>query len=194
MRKLLLSIDTDKLRKRNVIPSSAEGSQGTDALHSFREIPRRASLARNDWLRLILSIALCLMLHPLCARAAAPLDPEGLAKFEKLKTGLYFVEQVVAEQGSGRLSRFAGSAYDGTLVIGGPDHPKQFGFCDQIDPGAAITLTDMTGGQLSYTVVRVDRREQADAGWLQDPEYDLTLFCRDTLSMTCIAVRCQAKP
>ena len=94
---------------------------------------------------------------------------------------------------SGKLSRFSGSAYDNTLVIGGPDHPKQFGFCDQIDLGVPITLTDMTGGQFFYTVARVDRSKHADAEWLQNPAYDLTLFCRDTVSMDYIAVRCQAK-
>ena len=100
----------------------------------------------------------------------------------------------VADQWDSRtLSRFSGSAYGNTLVIGGPDHPKQLGFCAQIDPGAPITVTDMTGGQLAYTVIRVDRSKNADAEWLQDTAFDLTVFCRDTLSSDYIAVRCRLR-
>lgn len=87
-------------------------------------------------------------------------------------------------------SRFCGSAYDGTLVIGGADTQGQFAFCDQIQQGAQITLTDMTGGEFTYTVSRVDRAKRATSQWLTEGEYDLTLFCRDTYSMTYIAIRC----
>lgn len=87
-------------------------------------------------------------------------------------------------------ARFSGSAYDHTLVIGGADDPHQFAFCDQIEHGALVTLTDMTGAQFSYTVSRIDRAKHAEAQWLTDAEYDLTLFCRDTYSMEYIAVRC----
>lgn len=87
-------------------------------------------------------------------------------------------------------SRFCGSAYDNTLVIGGADSSQQFSFCDKIDIGAMITVTDMTGVQFSYTVSRVDRAKQADAQWLSADDFDLTLFCRDTYSLEYIAVRC----
>lgn len=87
-------------------------------------------------------------------------------------------------------SRFSGSAYDQMLVIGGADTPGQFSFCDQIDNGAVITVTDMTGVQFTYTVSRVDRAKHAESQWLMSADYDLTLFCHDFYSMEYIAVRC----
>lgn len=84
--------------------------------------------------------------------------------------------------------RFCGSAYDHTLVVGGSDAPQQFAFCGQIDIGALVTLTDMTGVQFSYTVSRVDRADSAQTAWLQDG--DLVLFCREAYGFGYIAVRC----
>lgn len=85
-------------------------------------------------------------------------------------------------------ARFSGSAYNHTLIIGGADQSKQFAFCGQIDQGALVTVTDMTGAQFTYRVSRIDRGKHADAQWLSGA--DLTLFCRDTFSMNYIAVRC----
>lgn len=87
-------------------------------------------------------------------------------------------------------ARFTGSAYDGTLVIGGTDDPRQFGFCDRIDTGATVTITDMTGAQFTYTVSQVDRSGQAETQWLTQSDYDLTLFCRDQYTTDYLAVRC----
>ena len=87
-------------------------------------------------------------------------------------------------------ARFYGSSYDHSLVIGGADNSYQFSFCDKIEGGTVITITDMTGSQFSYTVGRVDRSKSAESNWLISGDYDLTLFCRDTYSMEYIAVRC----
>ena len=87
-------------------------------------------------------------------------------------------------------ARFSGSAYDKSLVIGGVDHPRQFGFCDEIKHDAVLSITDMTGAQFSYILSRIDRSKHAQTQWLQNEEYDLTLFCRSAYSMEYIAVRC----
>lgn len=87
-------------------------------------------------------------------------------------------------------ARFYGSIYDGSLIIGGFDDPRQFGFCGQIQHGATITLTDTTGQEFTYQVARVDRAKSAEAQWLTDPTWDLTLFCHDLHAMEYIAVRC----
>ena len=63
-------------------------------------------------------------------------------------------------------SRYFGSAYNGTLVIGGSDHDRQFAFCSKIQHGAEIAVTDMTGETFTYTVGRIDRSKHADAQWL----------------------------
>lgn len=86
--------------------------------------------------------------------------------------------------------RFHGSAYDSTLIIGGADDPRQFGFCDKIEHGAQITVTDMTGAQFAYAVSKVERAKHAEFQWLMDADYALTLFCHDIYSMEYIAVRC----
>lgn len=86
--------------------------------------------------------------------------------------------------------RFWGSAYDNTLVIGGTDSPQQFSFCAEIDNGATITVTDMTGAKFTYTVFRVDRAKDAETQWLAQTDCDLTLFCRDAYTFEYIAVRC----
>jgi len=87
-------------------------------------------------------------------------------------------------------ARFYGSAYDNTLVVGGADDSRQFSFCDKIDNGTVITITDMIGTQFSYAVSRVDRARKAESQWLMDTDHDLTLFCWDYLSMEYVAVRC----
>lgn len=86
--------------------------------------------------------------------------------------------------------RFCGSAYDNTLIIGGADNRWQFGFCDKIEHGARIIVTDMTGAQFTYKVSRIDRAKHAETQWLMDSDYALTLFCYDVYSMEYIAVRC----
>ena len=87
-------------------------------------------------------------------------------------------------------ARFLGSAYDRTLVIGGADDPRQFGFCDKIGHGTEVIITDMTGAAFSYTVTEINRASHAENQWLMDEKYDLTLFCHDIYSMEYIAVRC----
>jgi len=86
--------------------------------------------------------------------------------------------------------RFWGSANDNSLVIGGTDQQGQFDFCDKIDLGAIITVTDMTGAEFTYSVSQVDRAKHADTGWLCSEDHDLTLFARANFSLEYIAVRC----
>lgn len=87
-------------------------------------------------------------------------------------------------------ARFWGSAYDHTLVIGGTDSAQQFGFCDKIEHGTLVILTDMTGAQFAYTVTDIDRAKHAETHWLTDADCDLTLFCHDLYAMEYLAVRC----
>lgn len=95
---------------------------------------------------------------------------------------------------TGKLShypcRFWGSVYDNSLVVGGSDQTGQFDFCDQINPGAEITVTALNGEEFTYSVERVDRADHAEADWLMQDDYDLTLFARSAFSLEYIAVRC----
>lgn len=97
--------------------------------------------------------------------------------------------------GGGRVrtipARFCGTAYNGSLIIGGSDQPGQFDFFDQIQPGAAVKLTDMTGRVFSYTVSRIDRASSAAAEKLTGGEGELTLFVRDAYGLDYILLRCK---
>ena len=86
--------------------------------------------------------------------------------------------------------RFHGSVYDGTLVIGGYDQVGQFDFFDRINPGAHIYVTDMTGTEFEYHVVRIDRAKEINAEKLMNQNAGLTLFVRNRYSMEYLIVRC----
>ena len=86
--------------------------------------------------------------------------------------------------------RFWGSAYDGSLVIGGTDGTGQLAFCGRLDLGDVITITDMAGTQFTYEVVKIQRSSQADSEKLLEGDWDLTLFVRDSSTLDYILVRC----
>jgi len=86
--------------------------------------------------------------------------------------------------------RFSGTAYNGSLIIGGYDQAGQFDFFDRIYDGAAVILTDMTGTAFSYEVQRVERSMSAEADVLMDSDADLTLFVRDAQLLEYIILRC----
>jgi len=122
------------------------------------------------------------------------LEIDGVDYVALLEIPGYGVKLPVSDEWDGKNlyatpSRFSGSTYDNSLIIGGNDL-KQFSFCDQIENGAQVLVTDLTGAQFTYTVVAVDRAKHAEAQWLAEEGTDLTLFCADTYSMGYIAVRC----
>ena len=86
--------------------------------------------------------------------------------------------------------RFYGSAYDGSLIVGGADQDGQFDFCDQINPEAHIYVTDMTGTEFEYHVTRIDRAKEINLEKLMNQNAGLTLFVRSKYSMEYLIVRC----
>ena len=87
--------------------------------------------------------------------------------------------------------RFWGSAYDGSLIIGGADQAGQFDFLDLIDNGALVTFTDVTGAAFDYTVDIVERYDSIPAEVLMEEEPGLTLFVRDAYQLHYILLRCK---
>lgn len=87
--------------------------------------------------------------------------------------------------------RFSGTVYDGSLVIGGCDREGQFDCLKKMDVGNTVTVTDMTGAKFSYTVDYIERKKSAKAEILNDGEYDLSLFVRESYSTDYIIVRCK---
>ncbi len=87
--------------------------------------------------------------------------------------------------------RFYGSAYDGSLIIGGNDQSGQFDCLQKMDLGTAVKIVDMQGAEFSYSVARIDRSKSADLDILWDAEYDLTMFARYANSKEYVIVRFQ---
>lgn len=85
--------------------------------------------------------------------------------------------------------RFAGSMYDGTLVIGGSDNGGQLDCIDVISIGDTVYVTDVTGEQYAYTVTWVEKTKDVSAERLCDGQYDLTLFARNTYGFEYTVVR-----
>lgn len=87
--------------------------------------------------------------------------------------------------------RFYGSAYEGSLIIGGNDQSGQFDCLQKMDLGTAVKIVDMQGAEFSYSVVRIDHSKSADLDILWDAEYDLTMFARYANSKEYVIVRLQ---
>ncbi len=80
---------------------------------------------------------------------------------------------------------FCGSAYDGTIVIGGG-----FDFVADTDIGDKIKLTDMKGTYYTYKVASVKHSKNASSETLCEGEFDLTFFARSAETKDYIIVRC----
>ena len=90
-------------------------------------------------------------------------------------------------------SRFHGTAYDGSLVIGGSDREGQLAFLSKLQNGDQVSITDMTGAQFAYRVFLIYRTSSATAESLVSENYDLTLFARSSYGTEYIVVHCMAE-
>ena len=89
-------------------------------------------------------------------------------------------------------SRFYGTVYDGSLIIGGSGREGQLDFLGWIENGDTILITDMTGAQYAYRVTKIFRTSSAGQEMLMDETSDLTLFAWNNMGLEYIVVRCQA--
>jgi len=85
--------------------------------------------------------------------------------------------------------RYWGSIYDGTLILGGSSAPGQFDFCEKLDLGERILITDMQGTEFPCAVERIDRADAPDYEKLSEGNYPLTLFAK-TSAGNYIVIRC----
>ena len=84
--------------------------------------------------------------------------------------------------------RFAGSCYDGSMVIGAGEN--LFGFLAQLDMGDKITVADMLGAQFNYTVEKIVRSDSAEAEKLTAGDYPFVLFTFSSRENKYIIVNC----
>lgn len=74
-----------------------------------------------------------------------------------------------------RPARYEGSAYDGTMIIGGSSENGNFGFADGVDVGETVIFTDITGKVFTYKIERINHADNANAEILRSDAL-LTLF------------------
>lgn len=89
-------------------------------------------------------------------------------------------------------SRFSGTVYDGSLIVGGSDREGQLAFLSRIQNGDTILVTDMTGARFAYRVSMIYRTDSVEAEALMEGNCDLTLFARSQYGLEYIIVRCVA--
>ena len=88
--------------------------------------------------------------------------------------------------------RLSGSAYDGTMQIGGTSQKGQYDFYREISVGDAVFLTDMEGNRFSYEVTNVAYEKHADQTALQKEDAALTIFIKNMYAFEYILVFCNS--
>ena len=88
-------------------------------------------------------------------------------------------------------SRYAGSVYDGSLVIGATNQKGQLEFVKEISVGNKVYLTDMTGDCYSFEVFDIQYRKHADNDSLFSDKDDLTIFVKNIFEFEYIIFRCK---
>lgn len=88
--------------------------------------------------------------------------------------------------------RFTGSIYDRSLIIGAMDGESQIPFASRMEVGDEILLTDMEGGRYTYRVEAIHHARHATLAKLQEGEYDLTIFVKDSQHSEYLLIRCRS--
>ena len=86
--------------------------------------------------------------------------------------------------------RLSGSAYDGTLQIGGTTQAGQYDFYREISVGDRLYFTDVEGNRFAYTVTELRYAAHADQEALQSCGAPLTLFLKNVYAMEYLLIFC----
>lgn len=120
-------------------------------------------------------------------------DYAGILELSSLSVKLPVAASWEEQDTAYRPAVFTGSAYDGSLVVGGRYESGNFDFVDSLNTGETVTFTDMTGTYFSYTVTRITHTKQVDQDTIRDDAEengdDLTLFVKK--SGTFLVVHCK---
>ena len=79
-------------------------------------------------------------------------------------------------------SRYSGSVYNSTLVIGGSGNKGQFDFMKTITETDKIYITDMTGSRFSYSVSKINVVNEIQTSDIENTDFDLVVFSKDTIN------------
>ncbi len=87
-------------------------------------------------------------------------------------------------------SRYTGSVYDGSLVVGATTQKGQMDFYCEIEVGDVVWFTDMTGDRYAYEVADILYRKHADNETLTADGAEFVLFAKNVYAFEYIVIRC----
>lgn len=88
--------------------------------------------------------------------------------------------------------RYAGSAYQGNMVIAAHNYTNHFGPIKNLKIGDQITFTDSDGNVFSYSVAEIETLDPYDVDDMLSGNWDLTLFTCTVGGQSRVTVRCEA--
>lgn len=88
--------------------------------------------------------------------------------------------------------RYAGSAYQGDLIIAGHNYPSHFGGLKKLSPGDAVSFRDVDGNSFAYTVAELETLDPCAVEEMEAGDWDLTLFTCTVGGKARVTVRCTA--
>ena len=86
--------------------------------------------------------------------------------------------------------RYAGSAYQGDLVIMAHNYRSHFGGLKNLGIGDEVVFRDVDGNEFRYEVVELETLEKYAVEEMQAGDWDLTLFTCTIGGQTRVTVRC----
>lgn len=88
--------------------------------------------------------------------------------------------------------RYKGSAYDNDLIVCGHNYAEHFGTLNELEMGAEVVFTDMSGRSFYYVVTNIENLGSYDIEEMEAGEWDFTLFTCTVGGANRVTVRCEA--
>lgn len=118
-------------------------------------------------------------------------DYIGLLSLSAISLELPVIDQWSYESLRLAPCRYSGSAYTHNLVISGHNYAGHFRELKTLQPGDAVTFTDMDGNVFSYEVAALETLPPTAVEEMTGGDWDLTLFTCTVGGTTRLAVRCE---
>lgn len=87
--------------------------------------------------------------------------------------------------------KFAGSMYDGTLVIGTVENAGQLDIAKTIAGGEPINIVDVTGLKYTYAVTDIYKTKDVSAEALSEINAELIIFVRSSFVKDYVVISCE---